>query len=554
MRVYQTPGVYHERPDAAAGGVVALRTDVTALVGIAERGPLHQAVPVESYRQFVAWFGDAIDRGYLAYCARGFFENGGRRLWVVRVASDAAGAASLALTDAVGPAWRIEASSPGHFGNRLAVRTVDVRRVRVPATLDPLDPRRLRVATLAGFERHALVELVRDGVRARAVVAEIDTRDPADPALRLVEAPTPPLPPGPLELRVETIAMTLEVYDAGRLAAVFPELSLVPRHPRYGPRVLKQPWQSIDAEAPESPEGRVPEADLAAEFFRIAQSLPPAPPPPVVIRELRGAAHRALLLPLDGLAGPAPSAPRPLAGGTDGLAALGVDDFIGHSVAPGANPLELAAGRRGIAALDIVDEAALVAVPDIHIRPDPLPRLLPPACVPDPCLPGPPALPLPVPDSADMPPLFDPQAIERVQAALVLHCERRRDRFALLDAPYHCVERLSFEVTELRDWRGRFDSPFAALYAPWLKVVDPRRRLAASRGTTRAIPPCGHVAGRIAATDLRAARHVIRPQHDRRRSHPEFTRTRRIVRRESRAHCRQPRAPRDSSHSEFAYQ
>jgi hypothetical protein len=227
-----------------------------------------------------------------------------------------------------------------------------------------------------------------------------------------------------------------------------------------------------------------------------------------VIRELRGAAHRDLLLPLDSLSGVAPSAPWPLAGGSDGLAALTVDDFIGHSVAPGAGPLELAAGRRGIAALDVVDEASLVAVPDIHIRPDPLPRLLPPRCVPDPCLPGPPALPAPLPDSTDMPPLFDAQAIERVQAALVQHCERRRDRFALLDAPYHCVERLSFAVHELRDWRSRFDSTFAALYAPWLKVVDPRRRLAPSRGTTRAIPPCGHVAGRIAATDLRQGVHV----------------------------------------------
>ena len=80
MRPYQTPGVYHERADADAGGVNALRTDIAGFVGIAERGPLHLAVPVESYRQFQAWFGDTIDNGYLAYCARAFFENGGSRL------------------------------------------------------------------------------------------------------------------------------------------------------------------------------------------------------------------------------------------------------------------------------------------------------------------------------------------------------------------------------------------------------------------------------------------------------------------------------------------
>src|SRR5262245_66284313 len=80
MRIFETPGVYQDRADADAGGVNALRTDIAGFVGIAERGPLHLAVPVESYRQFQAWFGDTIDNGYLAYCASAFFENVGRRV------------------------------------------------------------------------------------------------------------------------------------------------------------------------------------------------------------------------------------------------------------------------------------------------------------------------------------------------------------------------------------------------------------------------------------------------------------------------------------------
>ena len=74
MRIFETPGVYSERADANSGGVSALRTDIAGFVGIAERGPLHLAVPVESYRQFQAWFGDTIANGYLAYTARAFFE------------------------------------------------------------------------------------------------------------------------------------------------------------------------------------------------------------------------------------------------------------------------------------------------------------------------------------------------------------------------------------------------------------------------------------------------------------------------------------------------
>src|SRR5580765_8538792 len=122
MRIYETPGVYDERHDVSAGGIAALRTDVAGFVGIAERGPLNIAVPIESTRQFEAWFGRPIEQGYLAYSARAFFEYGGRRLWAVRVASMAAAPAFAVYGDTVQQAWRIEASSPGAWGNALTVR------------------------------------------------------------------------------------------------------------------------------------------------------------------------------------------------------------------------------------------------------------------------------------------------------------------------------------------------------------------------------------------------------------------------------------------------
>ena len=75
----QTPGVYYERVDASAPTISALRTDIAGFVGIASRGPLHQALPVQSWRQFQAYFSDFTGAGYLAYAVRAFFENGGRR-------------------------------------------------------------------------------------------------------------------------------------------------------------------------------------------------------------------------------------------------------------------------------------------------------------------------------------------------------------------------------------------------------------------------------------------------------------------------------------------
>ena len=527
MRVHQTPGVYSQAADASAAGVAPLRTDVAGFVGIAQRGPLNVAVPVESYRQFVAWFGDAFDNGYLAYCARGFFENGGRRLWAVRVASLAASPATWTLDDAMGPAWRIQASSPGVWGHGLEIRVVEVRRHRVHAAIDALDPTRLNGGSWAGFARWDMVELVRGAERVRAVVAEVVNETLAEAAaagrtpatwLRLTAAPSPALAAGAPELRVETIAYNLEIFEGGRLLDVVADLSLVPQHLRYGPRVLKMPWANNSTDELLGAPPRVAEADLAVEHFRVARNRASAPPPPVVIQELRHAAQRDALNPLLAVAGAAASPRQRLKGGTDGLSALTTFDFIGQAAGldsslHGTSEAGLSA-RRGLAALAINDDVGLIAVPCIHIRPDPTQTYLPEVCVPDPCLPRHLGQQVPPPHRlGDAPPLFSASDIAAVQAAMVQQCEQRRDRFALLDAPLHTCSRLSFAVNELRDWRSRFDTAFAAMHAPWLKVVDPRRGTSSggtrqpTNDTTRAIPPCGHVAGLIAATDLRRGVH-----------------------------------------------
>ncbi|QPI48582.1 phage tail sheath family protein [Massilia antarctica] len=506
MRVYETPGVYYERADASGGGIAALRTDVAGFVGIAQRGPLGIAVPVESARQFEAWFGAPIDNGYLAWCARAFFENGGRRMWAVRVASAAASSAALALDDGAGPAWRIEASSPGAWGNKLGVRITELRRAQTRATVDPVDLARLRVTDSAGFARASLVECQAGPLRERAVLAALDA---ASGALSL-SRPLALFAPNS-RLRVETIAYAIEVFDGGRLIALYDDVSLIPEHPRYGPLLLKQPWQTPDIRQPDLEQLRVPEPDLALDYFRAARNRGASAPPAIVIRELRPQAARAALNLLAGAGGAAPAEPVRLAGGADGLAALAVRDFLGADQPPGASGVAFAATRSGIAALAPVEEIALLAVPDIHIQPrQPNPLQAPAGCAPDPCLPVRVLAPAPPPPAAvDLPPRFTLAEIYQVQAAMVAQCEGRRDRIALLDAPFDTCNRLSFSVNELRAWRSRFDTRFGALYAPWLLVVDPLRAGASpARAPTRPIPPSGHVAGLCAAIDLRAGVHV----------------------------------------------
>lgn len=77
---------------------------------------------------------------------------------------------------------------------------------------------------------------------------------------------------------------------------------------------------------------------------------------------------------------------------------------------------------------------------------------------------------------------------------LLVHCQiRMRYRVAVLDSPDGDA------VSEVQDYRGQFDSTHAALYYPWITIVDPldpdgRREIQ--------LPPSGFVAGIYARTDM----------------------------------------------------
>jgi Bacteriophage tail sheath protein len=72
-----------------------------------------------------------------------------------------------------------------------------------------------------------------------------------------------------------------------------------------------------------------------------------------------------------------------------------------------------------------------------------------------------------------------------ISAALIAHAERGRNRVALLDPPD------GLDVAQVHAWRARFASNFAALYFPWIR--DPGGVL---------LPPSGFVMGVYARTDI----------------------------------------------------
>lgn len=80
--------------------------------------------------------------------------------------------------------------------------------------------------------------------------------------------------------------------------------------------------------------------------------------------------------------------------------------------------------------------------------------------------------------------------VEAVQAQLISHCERMVYRIAVLDAPDDQT------IGDVRTYRGKIDSRYAALYYPWVTILDPITEEEIN------LPPGGFVAGIYARNDV----------------------------------------------------
>ena len=87
------------------------------------------------------------------------------------------------------------------------------------------------------------------------------------------------------------------------------------------------------------------------------------------------------------------------------------------------------------------------------------------------------------------------QTSPAVQDALLSHCERLKDRFAILDSP-ELIDRGG--VDRLPKPR---DSKYGAYYFPWLQVYDPVKK------ENVFVPPSGHMAGVYARSDTERGVH-----------------------------------------------
>jgi len=128
---------------------------------------------------------------------------------------------------------------------------------------------------------------------------------------------------------------------------------------------------------------------------------------------------------------------------------ISADDYVGD-----------VSDRSGVGGLETVDEVTMVAAPDLM--------------------------------AAYQRSAVDLETVKAVQLAMIAHCELMGDRMAIIDPPP------GLSAQQVKDWRmdmAGYDSKYATLYYPWLKVFDP------VRGENEYVPPSGHIAGVWARND-----------------------------------------------------
>ncbi|KRF46280.1 phage tail sheath subtilisin-like domain-containing protein [Terrabacter sp. Soil810] len=497
---YLAPGVYVEEVSYRSKSIEGVPTSTTGFVGLTRYGPVRfdggprncEPRLVTSYAEFERVYGGltalqiAGNRvPYLAHAARAFFLNGGRRLYVSRVftpnAGGTGGVASMpvaAPTAAAGgnPALdgaRLRGRWPGKDGNV----TVEAVAVRGGNLAKP------KPAGTPGETPTAIGDLVSDaathGIVVELVQGAGQGQNRVPPAV-----PSPDMSPaGPQRLLrllwISRDRKTVQLIDDnGQLDAVsypadtliLPVTVTVIVHGEYG-RVDTYPRLNVAAAASGSIDRVLgwnsavdDDALIAFEFTSLdaqgatiarSPAVPPDPPP------VGGAPQPAAWIGnwikvLRALVGPV-GTPKSwtLNGGDDG-AMPGPDDLNGMD----ADPDDATRKATGLKALAEVDDIAIVAMPDAADQDE------------------------------------DDKVFVATQY-LIRHAEECRYRIAVVDGPK------SASLNRIRSFRGNFDSKYAALYHPWIEILDPNGPPAPGVPTPRLLlPPSGFVTGIYARNDI----------------------------------------------------
>jgi phage tail sheath protein FI len=514
MPEYLAPGVFVEETSFRAKTIEGVSTTTTGFIGAARTGPVHlEPDIVTSLGDFeqvygggeeLEWAGTGTAPNFLWQAVRAFFAEGGRRLYVSRVfkpldvdgelpsrygpitpdteltaARDLGGAGRRLYQDGHARAADlldgglvVRARHPGAAGNWRVRVTLKARANILGVQVDPVTRAR---STSVG----ALAD--RDLVWVRDVVSPVEDDDvgrfyvahwnadaaawefeavpsgspPSGPAGRLTLDqlfPDPRLDRGDT-LRVVTLTLSVLSRDGSQELGTWADLPLDPQHRSGGggdslfDRFASAPASTADARLlplviARDP-GRVAGAADVLTLLFDGDPLALLPPTEAERRRRIGVADRLTL---------GVSHTFLLDGGHDGERP-GAADYEGEADLDRDYAL-------GLRQFEDIEDIAIVAAPGSTWS---------------------------YAGYAD-----DADAIARL---LIGHAERMRYRIAVLDSAQ------GHTIAEVRAMRARLDSKHAALYYPWVTVLDP------VSGKETDLPPSGFVAGIYARNDVERGVH-----------------------------------------------
>ncbi|HEY2962162.1 MAG TPA: phage tail sheath subtilisin-like domain-containing protein [Pyrinomonadaceae bacterium] len=450
MPEYLAPGVYVEETSFRSKSIEGVSTTTTGLIGPSRYGPVDlEPDIVTSLGEFERTYGDrqqlnysdaGVIDNYLWHAVRAFFEEGGKRLYISRVfrVNGDNGRAEATLPSGGGTdVVEITARFPGAAGNM---------RVRFDLAVGQ---------NVLGTDENNNARLA--GLLDQDVVWIGDTTSPVGS------------PVGSGKLYLATFDRDTQKWSFDAHSSPASVLQLDQLHPDQGdvvrqvtvnvttipndPNALSETWSSLPVE-PAHQQAGTPDS-LTAKFAAKPHNLALARSLPIVV-EAKGNVktgldilHALFNIDTETFSTPdtAQSAEVTLKGGNDGLR-------------PTAGEYEgTEEPKTGLKIFEDIDDISIVAAPGSTFNYENGYR----------------------------------QNANTIINLLISHAERMRYRIAVLDSGGGQA------VAEIRAMRGRFDSKYAALYYPWVRVLDPVTRKEIN------LPPSGFVAGIYARNDINRA-------------------------------------------------
>jgi len=480
MPEYLAPGVFVEEVSFRQKTIEGVSTSTTGFVGPTRFGPVTgEPELLTSFADFeriysgidqLEWVDVSTGRmhNYIAQAVRAYFEEGGKRLYVARaydaLEDDPAAEPAFSAgrwsdgrarwTGGSPPDVEIVARYPGAAGNlritfvfRLGQNVLDTNEPTVPslrgaANYDVVFARTEAEATdspPSGGELCWIERYFDEGLQRDTFRLRQDDPQPGVDPVGAVGL-------GDLGARgtVQVLTVSVLVGPMGRFGQdqVWQDLSFHPEHRRaLGNVFAPNPTQrTTELYVPLVLTTGLGNGAALAEFLAGQTSLAPGSPPPTILDSLVAA----------GTTDAARTFRIELIGGNDGNRP-GAPDYEGDEGD--------ADGRKsGLRAFEDLEDISILAAPgSSHADGDIL-----------------------------------PDAVSRL---LISHCERMRYRVAVLDS-------INGQTPgEVRETRGRIDTTRAALYYPWVRVLDPVTE------TEILLPPSGFVAGIYARNDVERGVH-----------------------------------------------